>query len=36
MEKDDILCRDIDEHLNEINEYIMLRLYKTIFQNNNV
>lgn len=33
MEQDEILSKDIDEHLNEINEYIMIRLNKSIFSN---
>lgn len=30
---DDILSRDVDEHMTEIAEYISLRLYKTIYSN---
>ena len=29
--EDEILSRDVDEHMIEIAEYITLRLYKSIF-----
>lgn len=29
--KDDVLKQNVDEHMDEIIDYIMLRLYKAIF-----
>lgn len=29
---DSFLSRDVDEHMNEINDYIMIRLYRYIFE----
>lgn len=31
--EDEILSRDVDEHMTEIADYITLRLYRTIFSN---
>lgn len=31
--EDEILSRDVDEHMIEIAEYVILRLYKVIFSN---
>ena len=36
LENDQMLSQNVDEHLNEINEYVMLRMYREIFENNNV
>jgi hypothetical protein len=33
IQEDDILSRDVDEHMTEIADFITLRLYKTIFSN---
>ena len=32
--KDEILKQNVDEHMDEIIDFIMLRLYKQIFQQN--
>lgn len=29
--EDEILSRDVDEHMSEISDFIMLRLFKTIY-----
>jgi hypothetical protein len=31
--QDEFFSKDVDEHLSEINDYVILKLYKTIFSN---